>query len=191
VEKLTGKKPRGWTAPAWTTSPRTVKILEEHGILYDHSFMHHDSQPYYLPHHSPWIEPDLKQKAETWMKPMGKIETSSVIEIPANWHLDDWPPLSFGLGVGQGFVEPDAVFRLWKAQFDFYYREYDSFIFPISIHPQCSGKAQVQLMHEKLIEYINSHEGVEWVTLEEMALQFKDGKLPGAFVEGGVEDALA
>ena len=36
VENLTdflGKKPRGWTAPAWDTSRQTIKILEEFGIV--------------------------------------------------------------------------------------------------------------------------------------------------------------
>ena len=174
---FTGKKPCGWTAPAWTTSEKTVQILEENGILYDHSFMHHDCQPYYLPYSPSWTEMDLTKKAEEWMKPMAEIRPSSIVELPANWHLDDWPPMN--VGATSGFTEPEAVFRLWKAQFDFYYREYDSFIFPISIHPQVSGKAQVQLMHEKLIEHINSHEGVEWVTMEEMARQFKDGKIEG------------
>jgi peptidoglycan/xylan/chitin deacetylase (PgdA/CDA1 family) len=188
ITKFTGKKPGGWTAPAWTTSPLTVNILEENGILYDHSFMHHDCQPYYLPYNSKWTEPNLSMKAINWMKPMMAIHPSSIIEIPANWHLDDWPPLNVGAGVGQGFVETDAVLRLWKAQFDYYYREYDSFVFPISIHPQVSGKPQVQLMHEDLIRYINSHDGVEWVTLEEMAQQFKEGKIQGAVVEGGVDD---
>lgn len=28
-----GKKPRGWTAPAWATSKETIKILEEFGIV--------------------------------------------------------------------------------------------------------------------------------------------------------------
>lgn len=32
---------------------------------------------------------------------------------------------------------------------------------------------QVILMHERIIEYINSHEGVEWVTMAEIASEFK------------------
>lgn len=33
LTKFTGKKPRGWTAPAWDTSKETIKILEEFGIV--------------------------------------------------------------------------------------------------------------------------------------------------------------
>jgi peptidoglycan/xylan/chitin deacetylase (PgdA/CDA1 family) len=33
LTKFTGKKPKGWTAPAWDTSKETIKLLEEHGIV--------------------------------------------------------------------------------------------------------------------------------------------------------------
>lgn len=33
--------------------------------------------------------------------------------------------------------------------FDYYYREYDEFIFPMTIHPDVSGRPHVLLMHER------------------------------------------
>lgn len=45
LEKFAGVKPKGFTAPAWTTSKELIPLLEELGIEYDHSFMHHDVQP--------------------------------------------------------------------------------------------------------------------------------------------------
>jgi peptidoglycan/xylan/chitin deacetylase (PgdA/CDA1 family) len=30
---FTGKKPKGWTTPAWATSRRSIKLLEEFGIV--------------------------------------------------------------------------------------------------------------------------------------------------------------
>lgn len=70
-------------------------MLEEFGILYDHSFMHHDLQPYYCPRSDSdsWIETNLAKDAEHWMRPMTKLEPSTIVEIPASWHVDDWPPL--------------------------------------------------------------------------------------------------
>jgi hypothetical protein len=41
-------------------------------------------------------------------------------------------------------------------------------------------------MHERIIEYIKSHEGVELVTMEQMVYDSKSGKLPGVSIEGGV-----
>lgn len=37
-----GKKPKGYTAPSWSTSRELIPQLQEAGIMYDHSFMHHD-----------------------------------------------------------------------------------------------------------------------------------------------------
>lgn len=185
ISSFTGKTPKGWTAPSWKTSPRTVELLEERGIEYDHSFMHHDSQMYYLPYTPKVTETDLQKAATAWMRPMSTLRPSSVVEIPANWHLDDWPALNVGPG-GSGFVDPDVLERFWKNQFDFYYREYDTFVFPITIHPQVSGKPHALMMHERLISYINSHEGVEWCKMEEMAKEFRSGQFPGHEVEGGV-----
>lgn len=179
LSEFTGKRPKGWTAPAWTTSPRTVSLLEQYGISYDHSFMHHDSQPYYLPYQPDYAETDHSKKAHEWMRPMSQLKPSSVVEIPANWYLDDWPPLNIGMGIGDGFVDPDVVLKIWKAQFDFCYREYDTFIFPVSLHPQVTGKPHVQEMQEKFISYINSHEGVEWVPLGDMAEKFRKGEIEG------------
>lgn len=89
MSDFTGKKPKGWTAPAWSTSKETIKLLEEHGIEYDHSFMHHDCQMYYVPDLSEeYIETDVAKPAESWMTPMTAMKASSVVEVPANWHLD-------------------------------------------------------------------------------------------------------
>ncbi len=42
--------------------------------------------------------------------------------------------------------------------------------------------------HCSIIEHIKSHEGVEWMTLGEMAQEFCEGRMPGVEVEGGVDD---
>jgi peptidoglycan/xylan/chitin deacetylase (PgdA/CDA1 family) len=153
---------------------------------YDHSFMHHDSQLYYVPDCTQRIiVSNYNSDAAEWMVPMTKLTASSIVEVPANWHLDDWPPMQPKMPTASGFVDTYVVERLWREQFDFLYREYDSFVFPISIHPQVSGKPQVILMHERLIEYINSHEGIEWCTFEKMVKLFKDGEFGGVTVEGG------
>ena len=42
----------------------------------------------------------------------------------------------------------------------------------MTIHPDVSGRPQVLLMHERLIDYINHHEGVRWMTFEAIADDF-------------------
>jgi hypothetical protein len=131
---------------------------------------------------------DITKSASSWMRPMSAITPSKVVEVPANWHLDDWPPFQLNLKQPSthGYVDTRSVEQLWKDQWDYLYRENETFVFPMSIHPQVSGKPQVILMHERIIEYINGHAGVEWCTMEQMVKEFKDGNLQGVEVKGGV-----
>jgi peptidoglycan/xylan/chitin deacetylase (PgdA/CDA1 family) len=70
-------------------------------------------------------------------------------------------------------VNPRDIEQLWRDQFDWVYREYEWAIFPLTIHPDVSGRPQVLLMLERLIEYINGHSGAGWCTMEEMAEEFR------------------
>ncbi|KAK4942003.1 hypothetical protein LTR10_018184 [Elasticomyces elasticus] len=189
IEVLTsfsGRKPSGWTAPAFTTSSRTVHLLEEMGIQYDHSFMHHDCQLYMTPYSDYGAVPtayqgahNLSRSAAAWMKRMPNPEVSSLVTVPANWHLDDWPPFCPGDNSSNGFIDPYVVERMWKVHFEYCYEEYNEFVFPLSIHPQISGKPQIVKMHQRLIEWINEFEGVEWCTFEEMVDRYKQGLISG------------
>lgn len=49
---------------------------------------------------------------------------------------------------------------------------------PMTIHPDVSGRPHALLMHERLIEHINKHEGVEWVTMGDMVDDFKSKNKP-------------
>jgi len=175
-----GQKPKGFTAPAWKNSPDQIDLLEKLGIEYDHSFMHDDFQAYYVSTgRDEVVLTDYSKHPEEWMVPMKHATKSKVIEIPASWALDDWPALQYmpDRPNSQGFVDPHNVERQWREQFEWCYREYDTFIFPMSIHPQVSGRPHILLMHERLIDWINQHEGVEWCTFAEMAEEFGKGKI--------------
>lgn len=41
--------------------------------------------------------------------------------------------------------------RFLQDHFDYYYREFDEFIFPMTIHPDVSGRPHVLLMHERYV----------------------------------------
>lgn len=63
--------------------------------------------------------------------------------------------------------------------FTWCYTHYDTFIFPISIHPQVSGRPHILCMHERFIEWVGGHEGVEWCTFDRMAEEFRTGGISG------------
>jgi peptidoglycan-N-acetylglucosamine deacetylase len=174
IEKVCGRRPTGYVAPWWEFSPVTNELLLELGIKYDHSLMHNDFHPYYVRVGDTWTKIDYSIKAEDWMKPLERGEETDLIEIPASWYLDDLPPMMFMKASpnSHGFVSPRHLEELWRDQFTYVHREYDYAVFTMTIHPDVSGKPQVLLMHERIIEWINGHDGVRWVSFDEIANDF-------------------
>lgn len=174
IKKETGKTPRGYVAPWWELSPATAQLLLKKGFRYDHSMMHDDFHCYYVRVGDSWTKIDFSKKAHEWMKPLVRGQETDLIEVPASWYLDDLPPMLFIKDApnSHGYVNPRHLEEIWRDQFDWVYREYDYAVFPITIHPDVSGRPQVLLMHERLHEHMRSQPGVRFVKMEEIAEDF-------------------
>ena len=174
AKQFTGKPATGYVAPWWEFSPITNELLLKKGFKYDHSLMHKDFEPYYVRVGDSWTKIDYSKPAEEWMKPYIRGEETDLIEIPANWYLDDLPPMMFIKAApnSHGFVSPRHLGQTWQDQFDWVYREYDYAVFPMTIHPDVSGRPQVLLMLERLFAHMSKHPGVRFCTLDEMADDF-------------------
>jgi peptidoglycan/xylan/chitin deacetylase (PgdA/CDA1 family) len=174
LEHASGRRPTGYVAPWWEFSQVTNELLLDHGITYDNSLMHDDFHPYYVRVGDSWTPIDYAQPAETWMKPFEKGHETELIEIPGSWYLDDLPPMMFIKTApnSHGFVNPRHLEEIWRDQFDYVYREYEYAVFPITIHPDVSGRPHVLLMLERLIEHVNARPGARWVTFDEIAVDF-------------------
>lgn len=174
VARRSGKSPTGYVAPWWEFSTITNDLLLDRGITYDHSLMHHDCQPYYVRTGDTWTNIDYQKPAREWMKPLVRGTETGLVELPANWYLDDLPPMMFikGSPNSHGFVNPRDIEQLWRDQFDWIYREHDYAVFTMTIHPDVSGRPQTLLMHERLIEHISAHDGVRWMTFNDIAKDF-------------------
>jgi len=175
LSKLSGKRPTGYVAPWWEFSPVTNELLLERGIKYDHSLMHNDFHPYYVRVGDTWTKIDYSKHPDAWMKPLVRGKETDLIEIPASWYLDDLPPMMFIKKApnSHGFVNPRHLEESWRDQFDWVYRENDYAVFTMTIHPDVSGRPQVLLMLERLIEHIQKHDGVKFLTFDEIADDFK------------------
>ena len=71
-------------------------------------------------------------------------------------------------------MNPRDIEDLWRDQFDWVYREMDYAFYALAIHPDVSGRPQNLLMLERLIDHINRHPGVEWLTFEVIADDFRE-----------------
>ena len=172
---LTGERPVGYVAPWWEFSAVTAELLLARDIEYDHSLMHDDFHPYYVRTGDTWTKIDYSKPAGHWMKPLVRGRETDLVEIPASWHLDDMVPLMFMKTVpnSQGFESPRVVEETWRDAFDWVYRKHDYAIFPMTIHPDVSGRPQVLAMHERLFAHMSSKPGVRFVTMREIADDFR------------------
>ncbi|RSH77842.1 uncharacterized protein EHS24_002903 [Apiotrichum porosum] len=192
VTQFLGKPPQGSVAPWWEASAEGIDLLLEKGITYDHSFQHRDSEAYYLRSGDSWTNIDYSKDAKSWMVPVQRGTPTGLVEIAVNWDLDDLPPMMFMKGAKstQGFVDAHVIEQKWKDWFEYLWeneRE-KGFIMPITVHPDVSGRPHVLKMLERFITWVNTHKGVEWVTMLEIADDFrknnpapKDAKMPKGF----------
>lgn len=153
LTEFCGKPPKGNVAPWWEASAEGAQLLLDYGIEYDHSLSHHDCQAYYLRTGDSWTKIEYSKHPNEWMKPLVNGKETGLVEIPANWYIDDLPPMMFSKAApnSHGYVNPRDVEDIWRDTFDYCYREYDEFIFPITCHPDVSGRPQVILMHERWV----------------------------------------
>jgi peptidoglycan/xylan/chitin deacetylase (PgdA/CDA1 family) len=175
IAKVAGRPPRGYVAPWWELSAATPALLMKNGFQYDHSQAYHDFLPFYARVGDAWTKVDYSKAAHEWMRPLVRGQAIDLVEIGANWYTDDLPPMMFikKFPNSHGFVNPRDIEQLWRDQFDWVYREMDYGAFTFTIHPDVSGRPQVLLMLERLIDYISGHTGARWMTFEEIAADFR------------------
>jgi peptidoglycan/xylan/chitin deacetylase (PgdA/CDA1 family) len=176
IEQVTGQPPQGYVAPWWEMSAVTAELLLKYGFRYDHSQSYDDFSPFYSRVGDQWTKIDYTQDAASWMKPLIHGREIDLVEIGANWYLDDLPPMMFikKSPNSHGFVSPRHLEEMWRDQFDWVYANMDYAVFAMTIHPDVSGRPQVLLMLDRLIRYISEHDGVKWMTMADIAADFRD-----------------
>lgn len=186
IENATGRKPRGYRAPLYQLSERTIALLQEHDFLWDSSLSHYDSAPYFLPRDPAPIKPiefSADVKAASWMHPspdFASLPKSSLVEIPANWYAEDMTPLQFFPHThnSAGYVDVRVVERMWMDRFEWLRdeaREGQDVVFGLVLHPDTSGMAHVIGMIKRFLEWLKAFgdQEVEWCRYEEIAEEFK------------------
>jgi peptidoglycan/xylan/chitin deacetylase (PgdA/CDA1 family) len=141
LEKVTGARPVGIRTPSWDFSPHTLAITKEMGLLYDSSLMA-DVDCYEL---------------EMDGAPTG------VIELPVEWIRDDAVYFNMNrFAALRPYTPPQAVFDIFKREFDAAYRE--GGLFQLTMHPHISGYRSRIWILDELIRYMRSNAGVWFAT---------------------------
>ncbi len=143
LEDSIGVRPVGYRSPAWEITPTTLELLDEFDFLYDSSCMG-DNVPY------------LERYGE-----------HSILELPVEWTLDDWPQFGYVGGHGGRIENPSKVFEIWSQEFDGLYAE--GAYFMLTMHPEVIGRVHRIALLKRLIEHIQSKGDVWWATGEEVA----------------------
>jgi len=143
LTKVTGKRPVGVRAPGSGFSPHTFDLIRKTGFLYDSSLLAAD-EPYEI---------------------VSNGQASGVIELPISEIDNDYP--YYGETANGALPSPDAVFQIYKAEFDLAYEERTLFI--LTQHPHVGGRRSRIVQLDRLVQYIRSKPGVWFATMEQVA----------------------
>jgi len=147
LTRALGQRPAGFRAPSWILTPDTIGLLLNAGFLYDSSLMAMD-EPYEV---------------------VSNGTSTGLIELPISWIRDDYP--YYGESGDGSLPSPDAVFQIYKEEFDVAYHE--GTLFVLTTHPHISGHGSRVAQLDRLITYMKSKPGVWFGTLEQVAKYVK------------------
>jgi len=140
-EETIGKAAVGYRTPSGDWSRETAGILCNMGFEYSSS-MRGDDRPY---------------------RTVIDGKATDFIELAPKWDLDDFVQFGYNLyppePAGQDRIAGiEQVYDNFRQEFDGYYRE--GLCFVIQCHPQIIGSPGRLKMYDRLIRYIQAHEGV-------------------------------
>jgi len=172
LKRVTGQTPVGYRSPAAGLTPRTLELLVSHGMLYDSSMMGDDFTPYYcrVGDQAP------KDSAFIFGRP------TEVVELPFTWGLDDFIAFEHVWtrnGINPGNASPSRIYEIWAGDFDYLYDRLGEGTYILTLHPQCIGRGHRLLMLERLVEHIQSRDGVTFKTMRDVAGEFRRSCPPG------------
>jgi len=150
LTKAAGNRPVGVRAPGSGFSPDTFDLIRKAGFLYDSSLLAAD-EPYEI---------------------VSRGQPSGVIELPISEVDNDY--VYYGETANGSLPSPDAIFQIYKAEFDLAFEERTLFI--LTQHPHVGGRRSRIVQLDRLITYIKSKPGVWFATMQEVANYVKPNR---------------
>ena len=164
IERLCGRRARGYRSPAWDLSPHTIDLLLAQGFDYDSSMMADDYTPYRA----------RRGDVAAVDEPFRFGETTRLIEMPISWSLDDYPHFEFVRTpetVLQGLMATGDVLQNWLDDFAYMRRTMEWGVLTYTCHPFVIGRGHRMLMLERLIEGL-LEQGAVFATMADAVDEF-------------------
>ncbi len=166
IERLAGRKPRGYRSPSWDLSEHTIELLLKYGFFYDTSLMGDDYTPY---------------RARTGdvialEEPVRFGRATPLIEMPISWTLDDYPHFEFvrtKTFILEGMRAAGGVLENWFDDFDYMTRITEWGVLTYTFHPYVIGRGHRMLLLERLILKLLEH-GAIFTTMEDAADEYAE-----------------
>lgn len=167
ARELTGVAPKGFRAPSWDLSPRTIDIMLDIGLQYDSSLMGNDYSPYYC------------RRADELHTDRAMIfgEPTPLVEMPVSWSLDDYPHFEYvksTAGILPGLRDVNSVFNNWLDDIQYMTRDYDQGVAVVTLHPQVIGRGHRLMGLERWVDQLIDM-GVEFARMDRVVQSFRDG----------------
>lgn len=147
LNDITGTVPIGYRSPSWELSSISLELLSRYNFKYDSSMMGDDA-PYFIESES---------------------ANGRLVEVPIHWVLDDAPNFVYAPSANRlgPMRNPEEVYITWAAEFEGLYKFGRSF--NLTMHPQYIGRPGRLLMLEKLINYINTFDDVQFMRVDNVS----------------------
>ena len=148
LERLAGRRPVGYRAPAAELSAHTLALLAERGFAYDSSLMENDV-PYLV-----------------------DAGAGSIVEVPTHWELNDVSYFNYApqLGIRQYMATPEHVYSVWSSAFEGAYHYGRSLV--LMMHPYVIGRPGRLRMLARLIRDMQSYPNVAFMRAVDAAGMF-------------------
>jgi peptidoglycan-N-acetylglucosamine deacetylase len=164
IRRLTGATAAGYRSPAWDLSPHSVELLLAHGFTYDSSMMANDYTPYFA----------RRGDIITADQPARFGATTSLIELPVSWSLDDFPHFEYlwtATHLQPGLQRTDDVLANWLDDFRYLTRTLEWGVLTFTFHPQVIGRGHRMLLLERLIDELQGL-GATFTRMDAVAQEF-------------------
>jgi peptidoglycan/xylan/chitin deacetylase (PgdA/CDA1 family) len=139
---ISGEHPRGFRAPYWALSPRTLGLVQELGFSYDSSLMDDDVRL----HRVRFGDEHDAAAGTSRLGVPGRL-----VEVPISWALDDWPHFEPGTsGVGP-MSAPSKVLEIWLEELRWAHEREPGGVLTITMHPEAIGRGSRMRLLERFV----------------------------------------